>query len=711
MTGQFFQVTNIHTYTPVRIALPFLCGVLPGVLASQDIDLFFLLPTGFVLYTLFFISVIFIGPSYRLRWLPGALANIFLVNAGLVSVYLSNDIKGKNIRQIETISPSESIICRIETGAVVKSAYSTCRAKIVAGMDSAGNWQNVDGGILLYFRNDTTCLSLESGDNILVYGKLQRIREPSNPHVFNFNKYLYERNVFYQVYLDEGQWMRSGSVSGNIVRRLADKSRDALLKVFRTFGIEGDEYALISALLLGVTDYLDPETRQEFSNAGATHILSVSGLHVALIYVAAEKILFFLKRGKKSRTVRSILIILFIWCYALVTGLTVSVVRASLMFSLVAAAGLMRRSSWNYNILAVSAFIQTWIDPYQILDIGFQLSYLAVLGIFAFYQPFNGLVKSRNRIINWIWPVLAVSCAAQLTTSPLAMYYFHMFPAYFLITNIIVVPLSGYIIYLSLGLLALASVGLTYTWLALPLKWSIRLLLGSIEWIQSWPGAVVHNIVFSPFQVVLFFLFIVSIYGFFILARRKWAFILTGSVALFMVISLVNQYKQLNNNQITVYDISGCSAIDFFHQNDCLCVCDTVLISNEGKIAFQILPNRVNDRISNVNYKDITRFDTISGKWYRKDGPIITASGKKMIIIGNHLNNAKPERKYNCDILVLRGDKWLDADEIITWFDMGQIVIDGSMPLAQSRKLQSEFEKQSVPVHPVREQGAFVLRW
>ena len=343
--------------------------------------------------------------------------------------------------------------------------------------------------------------------------------------MFSYKKYLQNRQVFHQVYLEPGQWRKTGIRSVNPLLDFADRCRKAFLETFREFGITGQDFALVSALLLGNTEYLDAEIRQEFSYAGATHVLSVSGMHVAIVYIAADRMLFFLKRSRKSRKIHTLLIISFIWLYALITGLSTPVVRASLMFSLVAASNLLRRSSEGYNILAVSAFLQLWINPYDITQVGFQLSYLAVLGIFALYQPFNEVIASENRLVTWIWPVVAVSLAAQLATSPLAAYYFNMFPVYFLLTNLVVVPLSSLIIYFAIALLALGAVGVTFHFLALPLQWSLWFMRESIGEIQSWPGAVIDSLHISEFQVITVYIVIASAFGLFILRKRFWALV------------------------------------------------------------------------------------------------------------------------------------------------------------------------------------------
>ena len=192
-----------------------------------------------------------------------------------------------------------------------------------------------------------------------------------------------------------------------------------------------------------------------------------------------------------------------------------------------------KRSSESYNIVAVAAFFQLLINPYDITQVGFQLSYVAVLGIFAFYKPFNDLISAPNRLATGIWSILAVSMAAQLATFPLASHYFNMFPVYFLLTNLIVVPLAAVITYFAVTLLAMGAGGMIFEWLAWPLKWSLRFMSGSVEYMQSWPGAVIEPIILSPLQVIMIYTAIAGLFIFWVMAKRSGAFIIMVSLLIF----------------------------------------------------------------------------------------------------------------------------------------------------------------------------------
>jgi len=176
--------------------------------------------------------------------------------------------------------------------------------------------------------------------------------------------------------------------------------------------------------------------------AGAMHILCVSGLHVGIIYLVISFFLGFLNNTRFNNILKAILLLLTVWAYAIITGLSPSVQRASLMLSVFIIGNLLNRARDTYNTLAISALILLIIDPYLLFNVGFQLSYAAVIGIVTFHQPIYKLLYFKNTIIDKIWSITVLSFAAQMATFPIATYYFHFFPPWFWLTNLFTFPLS-----------------------------------------------------------------------------------------------------------------------------------------------------------------------------------------------------------------------------------------------------------------------------
>jgi len=704
-------VNGYYKYTPLRIAVPFILGIVCTLSISVELLPGLILQIAFVCFLGLFIAYSFFRTNFRLRWISGLFANLslFFLGACMISVIdqrnkLLLDEAGGNL-------PESIFLCRIDASPVAKSRTTVGNVVTVAKMDSLGQWHPLEMKILVYFKGDSLCKSLGYGDLIVISGAMQTIPWPPNPNMFSFRQYLYNRQICYQVFLEPGQWQLAGRAVSNPVRLWAEICRERFLETLRKFKVEGQDFALVSALLLGSKEFLENDVMQEFSHAGAMHVLCVSGLHVGIMYVVADKMLFFLKRGRKSRKMHHILIICCIWAYAFVTGLSASVMRAALMFSLIAACKMFKRSSESYNILAVAAFFQLWINPYEITQVGFQLSYLAVLGIFAFYKPFNEWITPFNKIFAWVWSILAVSMAAQLATFPLASHYFNMFPVYFLVTNLIVVPLAAVVIYLAVSLLVAGAAGLTFEWLAWPLKWSLRLMSGSVELIQSWPGAVIEPVVLTRGQVILIYIAIISLFAFSVLAYRKWVFVILGSFILFSVLSAKSLIDRLRITEIVVYQVPGSTAIDLIHNRQAFFVCDSILVKDPGKIEFQIKPNRMNQLIRDIQLIKAEDQASLSfpGVWF--DCPFIYFRGKRLAIIDSQWKKGLPGEILSCDLAIFSGNLRISAEELKTQVNVKQIIIDSSVPSYLAEELMQIFQNANIPCHSVRHAGAFVLRW
>ena len=268
----------------------------------------------------------------------------------------------------------------------------------------------------------------------------------------------------------------------------ANRWQAALVERYRSMGLTGDALGTISALTLGYKGDLDRGVIQSFQRSGAAHVLAVSGLHTGLVYVM---IVFLITLGKKIkplyestfwRALQSVLILLLLWGYAVLTGLSPSVVRSALMLTLVEIARFCARPPLTLNIVLFSAALILAFRPSDLFNVSFQLSYSAVISIVAFSPLFT-----QHRF-DLVW----VSMAAQLGTIPFTLYYFHQLSNYFLLTNLIVLPLATILVPLGLATLVLGTVPYLGTVLVWCLQKGTELMLIAVNWVQSLPGAFVQ---------------------------------------------------------------------------------------------------------------------------------------------------------------------------------------------------------------------------
>ena len=285
----------------------------------------------------------------------------------------------------------------------------------------------------------------------------------------------------------------------SISPKTANPWQTALVNRYQSMGLSGDVLGTVSALTLGWKGDLDKGVIQSFQRSGAAHVLAVSGLHTGIVYAI---IVFLLTLGGRlkplyestwQRAIQSLCILLLLWAYAVLTGLTPSVVRSALMLTLVEIARFCSRPPLTLNIVFFSAALILAIRPADLFNVSFQLSYSAVISIVAFSSIFNKHTSHiKHHTLNILFDLVWVSMAAQLGTIPFTLYYFHQLSNYFLLTNLIVLPLATILVPLGLTTLVLGNVPYFGAGLVWCLQKGTELMIVSVDWVQSLPGAVVQ---------------------------------------------------------------------------------------------------------------------------------------------------------------------------------------------------------------------------
>ena len=368
----------------------------------------------------------------------------------------------------------------------------------------------VNQQVLFYVAKDSSSLHLREGDYLLVNTKYLRKR---NDDEIN-EKYLKSKDIQMSCYLPKTGWQRCGKSRRFSLVRLAHEVQKNLVNVFRTYGVEGDELSVMSALTIGDKTLLDRDLKASYSVAGASHILAVSGLHVGVVYWVFVTLLSQIIRGERLRKVRSVLALLALWSYTFITGLSPSVVRASIMLSMVSFAQLVDRKSVTLNTVFASAFMMLLFRPAYLFDVGFQLSYTAVLSILLFQEKIYLVIMCKNNFIDKLWSLLSVTLAAQLGTMPLTLYYFHQFSNYFWLSGFVVIPLSSVIIYLSIGLWMMQWWTWLGGWMTEALKLVTWMMNSFVRWVETCGDAVTEGIEFKGADLLFAYLLIGGVYLF-----------------------------------------------------------------------------------------------------------------------------------------------------------------------------------------------------
>ena len=429
---------------------------------------------------------------------------------------------------------------------------------------------------------------LRYGDVLLLHASLQRLPPPKHPEEFDYRNYLARQNLFLQAYLDDNQWVLWDSAKGNALLRTSARWHQKIIDILRNSDLKQDSKGIAATMLIGDEVMLDDSRSQTFRAAGVSHVLCVSGMHVGIIYLIVDYLLFFLKGGAWRKVLKSGLLLLVIWWYACMLAFSPSVVRSAVMFSFIAVGGLFRRQVRTYSSLLSAAFCMLLFRPLLLFEVGFQLSFLAVWGILWVQPMLQRLWSPHFPPLAFLWSVWSVSIAAQLFTSPVALGCFHQFPVYFLISNVIVMVLAPLVIGVSLFFIMVSSVPFLSALVSKVLNLLVWLMNGGVEWVSRLPHAVWDGFFLTPFQIIVLYVLIFSFL--FFLEKRNLPSLLPvlSALLLWIIVHNIIYVQRMRTRELCLYAISGNFAAQLFSATQTTLFVDDTVAYRQGKFDFQL---------------------------------------------------------------------------------------------------------------------------
>ena len=463
----------------LRLLMPLVVGILcgdafPHVLSAWEYV------AGFLLF------LFIIGRYKHTGWVYGAAVYLFLGGTGCC---LMSWQQGKRVfpfsgkpavyRVCIREHPEErerSILCRVALlGEVEKDTVTGCPRNHL---------------FLAYFPKDSATATLRRGDELLVSTRLAPPANNGNPDEFDYARYLRRKGYSGTVYVADGHWRKTGHDASRTVSQVALDYRAKVVGLYRSLGFEADELAVLSALTVGDKEELSDDIVETYSVSGASHVLALSGLHIGFLYAL---LLFVLRplwrRWRRLKPLLLLLLVLFLVSFAFFTGLSSSVVRSVVMFSLLAFAGLQPEKPLTLNTLAATAFLMLLCKPVWLFDVGFQLSFSAVAAIVLVQPKLYALWKVDNRFLRYLWGLMTVSMAAQLGTAPLVIFYFSRFSTHFLLTNLWVISMVSLVLYSAVFLLILTPLPFVQHLFARVVEALVHVQNEVLRWIERLPGA------------------------------------------------------------------------------------------------------------------------------------------------------------------------------------------------------------------------------
>lgn len=692
-------------YPFVRMLIPFALGIWCSVcLPALRLSTF---ATIIVALTLFAMAAVtaFVLKSYRFHWVFGAVMACYLVMAGMA------------LARVHEVEVRRDYFRCHEAGACYYVArvyeYPTERPNSIRTVldleyqfgDSVPS-RSVSGKVMAYFPKSDSSFALRYGDLIAIPAPVREVTPPRNPGEFDYRAYLYRKGITGQVYLKDEDWIDLQANKANPIYAFSYRFRDVLLASLQRSGLSDNEFGVAAAILLGYDDNLADEVRKNYVAAGSMHILCVSGMHVGIIFLLSSFLFGFLNRKKWQKTVKHLLLLVLIWFYALIAGLSPSVMRASLMISFVIIGEMINRKGFIINSLAASAFILLCVNPYNLFEIGFLLSYAAVLGIVVLQKPIYSLLYFKNKLLDKAWNITAVALAAQISTIPFTLFYFNQFTTYFWLSNLFMTPISFVVVISGMVLLLVSWIPYVSTFVGYLVWGAVYVMNWVVEQVESLPFSIIKGLYVSEFEFAMLLLAFVLLLLMVSMQKRRLFIPMLSALLLVMVSVTLRLYGTDGQQGMTVFSLRNHTAVDFVRGGEHVLLADSALMTDESTIDYSLKGAWAKRHLS--SHPTMIGFEgNFEGESLAKKQNLIAFDGGLLALWDDSLQ-AKDSLTYRMpvDYLLVTGKQKPDVQSIVNGYDTKVLLIDGSVPRYLAEKWLVQADGIGLPVYDLSE-GAF----
>jgi competence protein ComEC len=686
-------------YVMVRIAAFFIAGILLGIYQPELFTEFaaFIGLGGLLLF--YFISYQFLKKNTSLKLVTGFTGLIAILVAGYLNVLLQTE--SRNTQHILKLKqPIFYYTGRISNVPEEKIKSWKILLEIEEVQTETG-WSHREGKTLLYVSKKSTWPDLLFGDKIMIKGSPVLLSPSANPGEFDFKRFLTFKNIYHQQFVKSDQIRVIDHTESHGVLYYSNKTRAWASNAIKQFVHGEHEQAIALALVLGVTDGLDNELQNAYSASGAMHVLAVSGLQVGIIYWMLLIVLKPVSSLSWSRWLVAIISLVCLWSYAFITGLSPSVLRAVAMFSFIAIARPFGRGTNIYNTLAASAFLLLLYNPYLIMSVGFQLSYLAVLGIVYLQRPIYNLWETSSWFWDKVWQITCVSIAAQIATFSLGLLYFHQFPLYFLFSNLFVIPGSFIVLVLGIVLLSVSFI-LPF---AIALGWLLQHCISLLNWavfaVEDLPLSLINGIHLTTLQCWLLMAWIVSIALIFQLREFRFALLSLFFILTFSILQWQHVTNEVARKQFLVYATPGHFAMEWTDNGKSYFVADSTFAEDEERIRFHVRPNRI---ISGVTDSHVSSDGSVQNF---RGFELYVKNGVRVLRIDNRDHDLP--KGIVVDYLIVGNNSIRSIAEISAKIEFKKLILDGTNSPWYVDRIEKETQSKNDSVYAVGKKSAFIV--
>ncbi|MBF8148556.1 ComEC family competence protein [Winogradskyella sp. F6397] len=675
---------KLLNFTIIKLTI---CLVL-GILLAHYLKLDFHVVLCLTIALVFALGVYWLILRSKINRAPyfGILACCCMIGVGMTSYNIQDEkLRPHHYTHLNASENYNSIVFQIEER-LKPDAYND---KYIVAITSFNDKEAI-GRLLINIKRDSISKPIYVDDIFFTSSELKVIQKPLNPHQFDYGKYLEMQQVYHQLYLNSTNILLL-SDSKRTIYGYADALRTKINLKLVEAGFTGDALSIMNALLLGQRQTIDKTVYDNYVNSGTIHILAVSGLHVGIILIILNVIFKPLLRLKYGHFIRPIILVALLWSFAVIAGLRPSVTRAVTMFSVISIAMHLKRRTNIYNTLIISAFLILLFKPAFLFAVGFQMSYLAVLGIVTIQPIFYKLWKPKYWIIDKPWQIFTVTLAAQIGVVPISLFYFHQFPGLFFISNLVVIPFLGLILGLGILVIVLALLNVIPNFLVITYSFIIDCLNGFIAWVAQFENFLFRDIPFTILQVVATYAIIMALVQAYKFRNFKWI-----ALSLIAIIGLQGVYfynkHQTQNDAFIIFNKSRYSIIGK-KQNEKL-----MLYHNYDF-------KKLKSDYTITNYKVGEAIDTITLDSLQS----VYAFKNKVILEIDSLAVYK-EVTFRPHYILLRNSPRLNLNRVIDSLKPELIIADASNYKSYLKRWKETCEHKKIPFHQTNEKGAFIIK-
>lgn len=610
-------------------------------------------------------------------------ACLAFLSGGLLTATLHNPLARENHytkigNQADTVSVIGVITERLKPNEYAEKYYLDVRQC---------NGKSATGKLLVTVAKDSLNRLLHNGDIIVAVAPLTDITNAPSPYSFDYAAYMHRQGVYRQLRL-KNNYIVSGEERN--FNYYVGRFRTTLISSFDAHHYDQVTGNVIKALVFGQRQDMDKATTDDYTKAGVIHVLAISGLHFAVLFFIFNMLLKPLERTSNGRLAHFLIMMALLWGFAFIAGLSASVVRSVVMFTFISFGNLLNRRSGNsINSIAVSMLVLLLFEPGFLLDVGFQLSYAAIIGI-LWLHPVLRMRRSKYKLINLISDMATVSIAAQIGVLPLTLYYFHQFPLLFLVANIIVIPLSNIVLVGSVVVLLL-----NFTWtdaalvLGRVLELTITIMNKAISVLASVDWLILKNIPFNLYLAITLCLCVAT----FALWLYQKSY--TRTVALLSSVAIL----QLAYS-IAVYNAKFSEEAIVLSERKS----PTLLFKNSRKLTVYSNDSLIKD---NHTITDYNRAYFNAPVEYKGLSNVLYVRNKKLLVMDStavYLPSARP------DVVVLTYSPKVNLERMITDLKPKAIVADATNYRTYVKRWAATCTKQNIPFHATAEKGYYIIK-